>query len=65
MSFNFYLDDDHKLGWSTTTNKPSLTEQQAMIVAVSNMASALENIASQISQALVPLREIADKHGRT
>lgn len=59
MSFYFYLDDDHRLGWGTSENKPTLTEQQAMIVAVANMASALENIA----QAIGPLQKIAEKQG--
>jgi hypothetical protein len=64
MPFYFYLDDDHKLGWGTTESKPTLTEQQAMIVAVANMATALENIGLQIHQAIDPLQEIADKHGK-
>ena len=64
MSLNFYLDDDLKLGWSTTENKPTITEQQAMIVAVASIAAALENIGLQIHQALDPLQEIADKHGK-
>jgi hypothetical protein len=38
LPLNFYLDDDHKLGWGTTESKPTLTEQQAMIVAVATMA---------------------------
>jgi hypothetical protein len=64
LSFNFFLDDNHKLSWGTTESMPTLTEQQAMIVAVANMASALENIALQVHQALGPLQEIADKHDR-
>jgi hypothetical protein len=64
MSLNFYLDDDLKLGWSTTENKPTITEQQAMIVAVASIAAALENIGLQIHRALDPLQEIADKHGK-
>jgi len=63
MGFYFYLDIDSKLGWGTDMEKPTLTEQQAMIVAVANMASAMENIAFQINQAIGPMQEIADKHG--
>lgn len=57
----FTLDDDFgKLDWHVSGGqKPPLTEQQAMIVAVASIGSALENIASQIHNALGPLQEIA------
>jgi hypothetical protein len=38
---------------------PTVTEQQAMVIAVATAARALENIALQLNQALGPLQEIA------
>ncbi|OIQ69927.1 hypothetical protein GALL_484670 [mine drainage metagenome] len=48
MGFNFYLDEGHKLGWGTDKEKPILTEQQAMIVAIADVASAMEEIAKRL-----------------
>jgi len=39
---------------------PELTNEQATIIAIASIASALDNVALQLHQALGPLREIAD-----
>jgi len=39
---------------------PELTNEQATIIAIASIASALDNVALQLRQALGPLREIAD-----
>jgi len=44
--------------------KTTLTNEEAMIVAVSTVATALENIAFQIHQMIGPVPEIADKRKR-
>lgn len=61
--FYFTLDDDHqRLDWVTPGGgKPTLTEQQAMIVAVASIASALENVVLQLHSMTETLQEIADK----
>jgi hypothetical protein len=52
MALHFTLDDDFKkLDWGVPDErKPTLTNEEAMIVAVSTVATALENIAFQIHQ---------------
>ncbi len=47
----FTLDDSfQRLDWGQPGGeKPTLTEQQAMIVAVASIASALENVALQLN----------------
>jgi hypothetical protein len=66
MAIHFTLDDDFKkLDWGVADErKTTLTNEEAMIVAVSTMATALENIAFQIHQMIGPVREIADKRER-
>lgn len=67
MALSFTLDNDfRRLDWGVPGERmPSLTEQQATIVAVASMASALDNIALQFHNALGPLQEIADRLDRS
>jgi hypothetical protein len=60
------LDDDFKkLDWGVPDErKPTLTNEEAMIIAVSTVATALENIAFQIHQMIGPVQGIADKRER-
>lgn len=64
---HFTLDDDFKrLDWRQPHGqKPDLNEQQAMVVAVASIASALDEIAFQLNQAMGPLQEIADNLQRS
>ena len=66
MALHFTLDDEFKrLDWGVPDGrKPTLTNEEAMIVAVSTVATALENIAFQIHQMIGPVQEIADKRDR-
>lgn len=55
-----------RLAWGDITtgadsgNPLEITKEQAQIVAISNIANALDNVALQLHQALGPLQEIAD-----
>ncbi|HYT06451.1 MAG TPA: hypothetical protein VEL77_02280 [Rugosimonospora sp.] len=66
MAIHFTLDDNFKkLDWGVPDErKTTLTNEEAMIVAVSTVATALENIAFQIHQMIGPVPEIADKRKR-
>ncbi len=66
MAIHFTLDDNFKkLDWGVPDErKTTLTNEEAMIVAVSTVATALENIAFQIHQMIGPVQEIADKRKR-
>jgi hypothetical protein len=58
----FTLDDNfQRLDWRQPGGeKPTLTEGEAMVVAVAGIAAALDNVAFQLNQALEPLQEIAN-----
>jgi hypothetical protein len=62
MAFFFTLDDEFEnLEWQQPGGgKPTLTNEQAMVVAVAGATKAMQNIALQLHQALDPLQEIAD-----
>lgn len=71
--FYFTLDKDNfnRLDWGNintgggSADQPTLTNEQAQIVAVASIALALDNIALQLHQALGPLQEIADNLQRS
>jgi hypothetical protein len=61
MPFYFTLEkgDFSRLDWGHGT-PPELTNEQATIIAIASIASALDSVALQLHQAVGPLQEIAD-----
>jgi hypothetical protein len=59
--FYFFLDKEQNLKWSDGGEpNPTLGNEQAMIVAVASLASAMQHVADQIYNTMNSLEEIAN-----
>lgn len=62
MPFGFVLDKDDpsKLEWWDINGPTDLTTDQAMVIAVSGIAAALNRIADELNRAQLPMQELAN-----